>query len=99
MKVRMENRTNGAIKEVKAGFSWTVFFFGALVPLFRGDAKWFFIMFAVNISVLIVLGPLGILPGIAWGFMYNRIYLKELLDRGFFPMGESDHRILNNYIY
>ena len=30
---------NGLRKEVKLGFSWTTFFFGWFVPLFRGDAK------------------------------------------------------------
>ena len=36
---------NGLRKEVKVGFSWTVFFFGLFVPLFRGDLKWAAIMF------------------------------------------------------
>ena len=43
MKLLMENEF-GSKKVVKIGFSWTVFFFGSLVPLFRGDLKWFFIM-------------------------------------------------------
>lgn len=51
-------------KDVKVGFSWTMFFFGPLVPLFRGDLKWF--LFSILISFFTV--------GIGWlilPFVYN----------------------------
>ena len=32
----MENNNTGGIKQAPVGFSWTCFFFGGLVPLFRG---------------------------------------------------------------
>ncbi len=46
MKVNMKNSV-GVIKKVKVGFSWTTFFFGGFVAMFRGQwgevAKWFFL--------------------------------------------------------
>ena len=38
MKVRLRNQYQN-FKEAKAGFSWTVLFFGFFVPLLRGDVK------------------------------------------------------------
>ena len=32
--------SNGVTKTVKNGFSWTMLFFGAFVPLVRGDWKY-----------------------------------------------------------
>lgn len=98
MKARMENKSNGMVKEVKAGFSWTTFFFGFFVPLFRGDIKWFLIMAAVNIGVVVILGPLGIIPSIVWGFLYNRMYIKELMGKGYSAMSEDDRKIINSYV-
>lgn len=37
MKVNMTNDDTGEVKQCKVGFSWTMFFFGFLVPIFRGD--------------------------------------------------------------
>lgn len=36
---RMMKNKIGQVKMVKDGFSWTTLFWGALVPLFRGDGK------------------------------------------------------------
>ena len=39
----------GQVRTAKVGFSWTVFFFGFFVPIFRGDVKWTVIMFVASV--------------------------------------------------
>ena len=51
-------------------------FFGAFVPLFRGDWGWFFIML---IAGIITFG----ISGIIFAFIYNRTYLQNSLTKGF----------------
>ena len=72
--VTIEDKKNQIIKEAPVGFSWTVLFFGGLVPLFRGDWGYFFIMLVAGIVTL------GI-SGIIFAFIYNRIYLQSSLLR------------------
>ena len=66
----------GAIKEAAVGFSWTTFFAGLFVPLFRGDWTWAIIML---IASFITFG----LAGILFAFIYNRIYIEGLLKQGY----------------
>lgn len=72
------------IKKVPTGFSWTVFFFGMLVPIIRGDVPistvmlaLFFLMFAVPqvFFLLVLLQLIG-------SFIYNDNWLLRLLDKG-----------------
>lgn len=77
----------GSVKKVKVGFSWTVLFFDLLVPLFRFDFTWFFIMaiFAMLTS------------GLSWlvmPFIYNRAYIKKLIRKGYRPADEYFRTIL-----
>ena len=86
---------NGLRKEVKVGFSWTVFFFGLFVPLFRGDLKWAAIMFFG--TILLGFGTLGIggaVLGIVMSFVYNKIYIKDLIEKGWKPVGEENRLLL-----
>ena len=53
------------------GFSWTMLFFGAFVPLFRGDIAWFFI------SIITAVCTFG-LSHLVMPF-YNKIYTRNLL--------------------
>lgn len=93
--VVLEN--NGLRKEVKVGFSWTVFFFGLFVPLFRGDLKWAAIMFFGTALLVVVTAGLGSpIFGIIMSFNYNKIYIKELIEKGWRPLGEEHRRILEN---
>lgn len=78
MKAQMKNQY-GAVKTVKVGFSWTMLFFGFLVPLFRGDFKW--AILSIVISALTC--------GICWlifPFIYNKIYIKKLIEEGWLPV-------------
>lgn len=81
-KVKLKN-TAGVVKEVKVGFSWTTFFFGGWVALFRGQwgevLKWF------------LLNPftLGI-----WGIIQcwtaNKKHVIEQLEKGYQPASDAD---------
>jgi hypothetical protein len=77
----------GIIKEAKAGFSWTVLFFGGFVAMFRGEwsevAKWIF------------LNPITFyIWGIAQAFTQNKKTLIRLLERGYKPATPHDKEIL-----
>ena len=66
---------SGLRKTVKQGFSWTMLFFGVLVPLFRGDLKWFLMSCILAICTC----------GLSWlilPFIYNKMYLEDLLVKG-----------------
>ena len=75
MKRIMKNEI-GQVKVVKEGFSWTTLFFGAFVPMCRGDWKWFLIMLIANCCTC----GLAVL---VFAFVYNKIYIEELLEKGY----------------
>lgn len=74
-KLTLQNPASGIIRSVPVGFSWTTLFFGPLPALFRGDFKWFFVQLLLDVLFII---PLFIFP-----FLYNRLYLKKLLEGGY----------------
>jgi TM2 domain-containing membrane protein YozV len=74
MKLLMENPNTGIIKKAPVGFSWTTLFFSGFPALFRGDITWFIIQ--------VLLCWTGI-SFIIFAFIYNKIYLKKLLEKGF----------------
>lgn len=86
MKVSLVNSC-GEVRKAKVGFSWTVFFFGFLVPICRGDAKWAVIMFAASCLTLF-------LAQIVLSFTYNGTYIRELLDKGFRPSDDYSRSVL-----
>lgn len=101
MKIKVKNEL-GAGKEIKLGYSWTMFFWGFMVPVFRGDWKWFLILFfgpsvltAVSGGLLVVSFPLLYF---IFGFFYNKIYAKDLYDKGFRGMTKEEDELLISYI-
>ena len=69
MKLIMEHPHTGIIKNAPIG--------GSGIPFFRGDIKW-------SIIVILLFGFLNIIGAIIWLFInYNKIYIKELLEKGF----------------
>ncbi|WP_337100538.1 DUF2628 domain-containing protein [Paenibacillus sp. YIM B09110] len=97
MRVKLVN-ANGGVKEVKVGFSWTTLFFGFFPALFRGDLKWAVIMFIVasvtGTLTFFVLGLGAWIPGIVFAFIYNKMYIKELLEKGYRPADGQAHAAL-----
>lgn len=74
--IEMIHRQTGERKFVKPGFSWTTFFFGFFVPLFRGDILWAIIMVATSFMTF----------GFGWiifPFFYNKVYINKLQNKGF----------------
>lgn len=86
MKIRLKSAA-GVVKECKVGFSWTMLFFGMFVPLFRGDFKWTLLYLVIS-TFTMGLGVI-ILP-----FVYNKIYIRDLLDSGYAPSNASDREVL-----
>jgi len=62
---------SGEKKECPIGFSWTTFFFGFFVPLFREDWKW--------CAIMLLAAPASF--GLSWlvfPFIYNSMYINDL---------------------
>lgn len=78
MKVNMINKDTNQIKIVKLGYSWTTLLFGCFPALFRGDWKWFFIILIANMVTVNI-------STIVFSFLYNKIYINDLLEKGFQP--------------
>lgn len=76
MKLMMEHPNTGIIKTAPVGFSWTTFFFSCLPALFRGDMKWFLIQ-------LLCAAVTSGLSGLVFMFIYNKLYITKLLEKGF----------------
>jgi len=94
MRVQLINNAN-VMKEAKVGFSWTTFFFGFFPALFRGDLKWAIIMFIVAAAIGIF--TLGFGAWVVWlifAFIYNKAYIRELLEKGYRPANEHSEQIL-----
>ena len=86
MIVRLKNDI-GMVKEAKIGFSFTTFFFGPFVPALRGDWKYAGIML---VCAIITYG----ISTLVFPFVYNKLYIKELLMKGFLPASDNDRNIL-----
>lgn len=84
MKVTLRHYASGHEIKCKKGFSWTTLFFGAFVPLLRGDLKWFFIMLITNVLVAVITYFIGfIIPWIIFASIYNGRYIADLGKKGY----------------
>ena len=72
---------SGLTKEGHFGFSWTYLFFGAFVPLYRGE-----IMIAVLHFIFSLMS--FFLAQIILAFMYNKQHITRMLEKGYVL---SDH--------
>ncbi|MCH4165608.1 MAG: DUF2628 domain-containing protein [Lentilactobacillus diolivorans] len=95
MHVNLVNPTTNQVKQTKVGFSWTTFFFGFWPALFRGDWLWFFVQLAIEVFVGIFTFGIGAaISSIVFSFIYNKIYINELLSKGYKATDTSDEQIL-----
>ncbi|UEL49871.1 HIRAN domain-containing protein [Terrisporobacter hibernicus] len=87
--------SDGKIKNCKVGYSWTNLFFMFFTPLSRGDFKNGFIQFII----IFILGKLSsLLTTFAWLVIpafYNKIYIKDLIQKGFTPKNNHSVELLN----
>lgn len=95
MRVNLENPITNQLKQVKVGFSWTTFFFGFWPALFRGDWKWFGIQLVIEIFLGCFTYGIGAgVVGIVFAFFYNKLYINDLLAKGFVPSDEPSKKVL-----
>lgn len=83
--VMLRNPKTGITKTGFVGFSWTIFFFGGLPPLFRGD----FVMGLVFIALQIL--TCGI-SGLVLAFFYNKQYTTKLIEQGY-EFADSESKV------
>lgn len=86
---------DGELIKAPTGFSWTVFFFGILVPLFRKDYKWFGVGLVLWYILVGIYGVLSI-PTFFWLFLFRFIFAcwynalwRYSLDDGYIKVPES----------
>ena len=97
MKVILKNRyTKGQIIQ-KVGFSWTMFFFGALVPIFKADWVGALVMVLINIAVSFLTYGLGLwIVDLIIACFYNKNYIERMLQKGWEPSTQNDVDALHN---
>ena len=78
---------HGIAKDAPVGFSWTTLFFGFFPALIRGDWMWALIMIGCS---FVSFG----FASIVFAFIYNRLYIQNLLKQGFKISGYSGNKQL-----
>ena len=72
-KIKVKHNESGIIKHCFVGYSWTYFFFGFFVPIFRGEISigvFHFILSIVTLGIFQLIMP----------FLYNKQYSTRLLN-------------------
>ena len=87
MTVQLQNINTGFSKVAPLGFSWTTFFFGAWVPLLRGETGEAFKTVALSVITL------GIY-NLFFSASYNKQYIQRLLMQGFQPANDQTMNML-----
>lgn len=78
---------DGIVKSVPTGFSWTTLFFGPFPALIRGDILW-------GVGIIIASTLTGGLAWLIFPFIYNKYYIKALLEKGYSPVDSVGDRYL-----
>lgn len=80
--LHLENPRTGQLRQAPVGFSWTTLFFGLFPALLRGHWIGALIQF---VCALFTIG----LSGFVFAFIYNKMYLRHLLNEGFKVTGAT----------
>ncbi|PEH09118.1 hypothetical protein CP353_10520 [Lactobacillus sp. UMNPBX2] len=97
MEIRGLRPFSNQVKQVKVGFSWTVFFFGIFPPLFRGDWKWFGIILLADLVLAILTAGIGTaIANFVFAFIYNKLYINDLLASGYVASDDTSRKILTS---
>lgn len=83
-KIRVSHSESGLSKSGYVGFSWTYYFFGFFVPVFRGEIPIAF--FHLVLSIL----TLGFFQ-LVMSFLYNKQYTIRLLTNGW-ELNDTDEK-------
>lgn len=87
--IEFKNDKTGEVKNAPIGFSWTTLFLTFFPALMRSDFKWALIQFLLSWFTF------GI-SCFVFPFIYNKLYIKELFNKGFIPFKEEDTAYLIN---
>lgn len=94
--IRLVNRKNNRVKEIKMGVSWVYLFFGGWALLFSG--RWIFIGIEIALNVAIALLGVGLpLTAIYHVFLFffgNKSYAHYLVSKGWEPDSDTDAAML-----
>ena len=86
---------NGVLrKEVKFGFSMAAFLLGFIYPLIKGDYITAGIAFVVIGTAGMMFFPLVFVLSMVFGFIYNKTYVRRLINQGWHPFTEADAQVL-----
>ncbi|MDC2828987.1 hypothetical protein PO250_01375 [Limosilactobacillus mucosae] len=102
--VNLKNETTNQVKQCKLGWSWTVFFFSFWPMLFRQDwiylicyAAWEVIGNTIafsNDGAFITVSSADFIIRIVMSVMYNTLYVKGLLKKGWKPADEASKKLM-----
>ncbi len=82
-KILLKHKETGLMKEGCYGFSWTYFFFGCFVPIFRGE------MLTAALHLLFIICSLSIFWWVEM-FLYNKQYMTRMLTSGWELAGSEE---------
>lgn len=92
MTITLKHPRTHQAKTSKIGFSWTTLFFAFFPALFRGDFKWFFVQLVLAIMSIDI-------SSIIFAFIYNKLYINDLLSKGYIPADKKSASILRRKGY
>ncbi|MBN98460.1 MAG: hypothetical protein CME16_04320 [Gemmatimonadetes bacterium] len=84
-KVSLRHSKSREVKEAPVGFSWTTLCLGFIVAFYRNDRNWSFLQFLLIPTVL---------PWFIFPFIYNKLYIRSLLNAGYIALDEESRTLI-----